>query len=40
MKDMQIFYLHKFIGLIIENEKFYSSASSIHSFPFLWFMSH
>lgn len=35
MKEMQIIYFNKFIGLIIENKKFTFSANSIHSFPFL-----
>lgn len=35
MKEMQIIYLNKFIGLIIENKKFTFSANSIQSFPFL-----
>lgn len=35
MKEMQIIYLNKFIGLITEIEKFTFSAKSIHSFPFL-----
>lgn len=35
MKEMQIIYLNKFIGLIIENKKFTFSANSIQSLPFL-----